>query len=224
MSNYVKGLETQQIIIEAAKKLFYQKGYEETTFSDICNITGVNRGLITYHFKTKAALANLVFQHYINDSMEQCSKLLAKEEKMTQYFVSDYIYFKLIFRDERFRNFMNTCCRNGFLQKEIKPSNIKYMRTYSELIEIITSEAAADDSLFAGLLVAYEGLKSNYTCHVCENIDTLTDIIATENYIYIYSQMLSIPKKKYGEMMMRARILADQFNFSIENFDFRIEK
>lgn len=223
MSNYVKGLETKQIIIEAAKELFYQKGYEETTFSDICKIADVNRGLITYHFKTKASLANLVFQHYINDSMEQCSKLLANEDKMTQYFVSDYIYFKLIFRDEKFRNFMDICCRKGFLQKKIKSANIKYMRTYSELIEFITSDTAADDSLFAGLLVAYEGLKSNYTCHVCDNIDTLTDIIATENYIYIYSQMLSIPKKKYGEMMMRARILVDKFNISIENFDFKIE-
>lgn len=48
-----KGEQTRQEIVAAAKRLFYRRGYTNTSFSDIVAVTGVQRGNIYHYFKTK---------------------------------------------------------------------------------------------------------------------------------------------------------------------------
>ncbi len=48
-----KGDKTRAEIVEHAKSLFYQRGYDGTSFTDIVNAVGVYRGNINYYFKTK---------------------------------------------------------------------------------------------------------------------------------------------------------------------------
>ncbi|MDF2513031.1 MAG: hypothetical protein K0S04_2897 [Herbinix sp.] len=46
--------ETEQIILDAALKLFIEKGYEQTTILDIVDkMGGLTRGAFYHHFKTK---------------------------------------------------------------------------------------------------------------------------------------------------------------------------
>ena len=47
------GIETAERIIEVAFKLFYENGYDKTTTQDISNISGVSKGAIFHHFKSK---------------------------------------------------------------------------------------------------------------------------------------------------------------------------
>lgn len=45
---------TVEKILEAAKKLFLEKGYENTTIQDIVNeLGGLTKGAIYHHFRTK---------------------------------------------------------------------------------------------------------------------------------------------------------------------------
>ncbi len=44
---------TREQIIEAADRLFYQKGYDHTSFSDISAAVEISRGNVSFHFKTK---------------------------------------------------------------------------------------------------------------------------------------------------------------------------
>lgn len=53
MSNYENGAFTRRAIVDACKKLFYEKGYHETSYGDICKEAHVNRGTIYYHFPNK---------------------------------------------------------------------------------------------------------------------------------------------------------------------------
>lgn len=45
--------DTRQQIVEAADRLFYESGYEATSFADIAKAVGLSRGNFYYHFKTK---------------------------------------------------------------------------------------------------------------------------------------------------------------------------
>ncbi|TNF39148.1 MAG: TetR/AcrR family transcriptional regulator [Gammaproteobacteria bacterium] len=49
----VKGSANRQRIVEAADRLFYSRGYSQTSFSDISDETGIPRGNFYYYFKTK---------------------------------------------------------------------------------------------------------------------------------------------------------------------------
>jgi TetR/AcrR family transcriptional regulator, transcriptional repressor for nem operon len=44
---------TRQRIVEAADALFYQRGFEKTSFADIAGQVNLSRGNFYYHFKTK---------------------------------------------------------------------------------------------------------------------------------------------------------------------------
>ena len=48
-------------LLKAARELFYEQGYTATTFSQLSEKSGVNNGLITYYFKSKAKLAGEIF-------------------------------------------------------------------------------------------------------------------------------------------------------------------
>lgn len=49
-------------IFETAVRLFYDRGYDSTTFESIASELGISKSLITYHFKTKLQLACEVFE------------------------------------------------------------------------------------------------------------------------------------------------------------------
>lgn len=51
---------TRDQIIEAADRLFYQRGYEHTSFSDIAGAVQISRGNFYYHFKTKDEILDAV--------------------------------------------------------------------------------------------------------------------------------------------------------------------
>jgi len=44
---------TRDLIVAAADQLFYQHGYEKTSFADIADEVGISRGNFYYHFKSK---------------------------------------------------------------------------------------------------------------------------------------------------------------------------
>ncbi|MCB1481273.1 MAG: TetR/AcrR family transcriptional regulator [Rhodobiaceae bacterium] len=54
------GKTTSEQIVETADRLFYEKGYEHTSFADIAAEVGISRGNFYHHFKTKDAILNAV--------------------------------------------------------------------------------------------------------------------------------------------------------------------
>lgn len=62
-----KGEANRQRIVDAANALFYQKGYNQTSFSDIAEAAGVARGNFYYYFKTKDDILAAVIAHRMHD-------------------------------------------------------------------------------------------------------------------------------------------------------------
>lgn len=48
-----KGQRVRRHIVDAANRLFYERGYNRTSFSDIAEQAGISRGNFYYHFKSK---------------------------------------------------------------------------------------------------------------------------------------------------------------------------
>ena len=70
-----KGEGNRQRIIEAADGLFYRRGYNQTSFQDISEATGIPRGNFYYYFKTKEDILSAVVDSRIaemNTMLAQC--------------------------------------------------------------------------------------------------------------------------------------------------------
>ncbi len=60
-----KGEVSRQQIVETANRLFYQRGYNQTSFSDIAEAAAIPRGNFYYHFKTKDDILAAVVDYRI---------------------------------------------------------------------------------------------------------------------------------------------------------------
>jgi AcrR family transcriptional regulator len=53
---------TREQIVDAANRLFYEQGFERTSFAAIGEAVGISRGNFYYHFKTKDEILEAVIQ------------------------------------------------------------------------------------------------------------------------------------------------------------------
>ena len=70
-----KGEGNRHRIVEAADQLFYRRGYNQTSFQDISDATGIPRGNFYYYFKTKDEILDAVVSARIADltvMLSQC--------------------------------------------------------------------------------------------------------------------------------------------------------
>ena len=72
-----KGEQTRADIVDCAQKLFYEHGYDGTSFSDIVDASGLVRGNIYHYFKTKDDILKAVVEQHLKDF----SALLARWEQ-----------------------------------------------------------------------------------------------------------------------------------------------
>ena len=54
---------TKEKILDAAEKLFAEKGYDGTSVRSICDAGGVNVAAVHYHFNGKEGVAEAIFEH-----------------------------------------------------------------------------------------------------------------------------------------------------------------
>lgn len=78
-----KGSANRQRIVAAADRLFYSRGYNQTSFSDISDETGIPRGNFYYYFKTKEDILAAVVDARLGDFSEM---LLACENTVDDPF------------------------------------------------------------------------------------------------------------------------------------------
>lgn len=65
---------TRDQIIEAADRLFYENGFENTSFADIAGAVQISRGNFYYHFKSKDEILEAVIDLRLNYTREMLAK------------------------------------------------------------------------------------------------------------------------------------------------------
>ena len=63
--------ERKQEILDTAMRLFYEKGYEKTSITDIAKAIGVAQGLCYRYFPSKEALFDSAIEQYANQLLSQ---------------------------------------------------------------------------------------------------------------------------------------------------------
>ncbi len=91
---------TEQQIIEVAKQVFVEKGFEETSMSDIAARVGINRPALHYYFRTKERLYGTIYEQIVSCFMPATLKVLSQDlpvrDRITQIV---NVYFTTMERD-----------------------------------------------------------------------------------------------------------------------------
>ena len=71
--------ERKREIIETAKRLFVERGYEETQIKDIVSEIGVAQGLFYYYFKSKDEVFEIIASEYADAIIKKVEELLVSK-------------------------------------------------------------------------------------------------------------------------------------------------
>jgi len=113
-----KGEAIRQRIVTAADELFYQQGYENTSFSDIADAVGISRGNFYYHFKSKDEILSAVIDSRIADSAAMLGEW---DEKFPDPRQRLYYYIDMPLRSQK--NIRLHGCPVGSLCTEMAKTN-----------------------------------------------------------------------------------------------------
>lgn len=191
---------TEQAILEAAEKLFLEKGFEATSTTQIAKEVGCNQALIHYYFRTKDNLFNTIFEQKFRLFFQQLFniegvKSMGFEEKIRHLIISHFALLEnnpqiplLIIRElsrkpeqvallrEKLRELPEKlfAALNDDLQAEIKAGRVRPV----SLIDIMIPAISMNVALFVMMPVVEqvmqmdEGQKKNLIEHRRnENVD-----------------------------------------------------
>jgi AcrR family transcriptional regulator len=71
---------TQAAILKAARKLFGEDGFQQTTMDDIASAARVAKGAVYHHFKTKEAVFEAVFDAVSRDLVAEIDRVSRSEK------------------------------------------------------------------------------------------------------------------------------------------------
>jgi len=90
MSNPTKKDQTQELIKETAKNLFFVKGKFDATTQEIADEAGVNRTLINYYFRSRDNLIQIIFDEAQRVEQEK-SKIIQNADLPFKVKISKFI-------------------------------------------------------------------------------------------------------------------------------------
>ncbi|WP_395093075.1 TetR/AcrR family transcriptional regulator [Vaginella massiliensis] len=83
--------QTEEIIKETAKKMFFAEGRFMATTQEIADEAGVNRTLINYYFRSRDNLLSIILEEAKMLDMERYKIILQNNEQDIRSMVSDFI-------------------------------------------------------------------------------------------------------------------------------------
>ncbi|MBW6491126.1 MAG: TetR/AcrR family transcriptional regulator [Lentimicrobium sp.] len=87
-------LNTEELILRAAKKIFTHKGFEGARMKDIADEAGINKALLHYYFRSKDKLFESIFDGVLKSFLPQAILILSSElplfqkiDRISEYYI-----------------------------------------------------------------------------------------------------------------------------------------
>lgn len=162
---------TREMIMDAARALFSEKGYEHVSMRQIAKELGYSHGAIYYHFKNKAELFfALVESHFqmLNNTLEEIMEQeLDNKEKLKQIFIG-FIKFGLTYqshyeimfliKDEEVKNFIH------------EEPNITY-ENFAKNVHLLCEKKVSIQEIWSIFLSLH-----GFVTHYCRQVDGFEDV------------------------------------------------
>ncbi len=175
MATYRTNPAVKIAILEEARKLFYNNGYNETSIDQIAKALDISKGLISYHYKTKFDLANAVYDEYRIGFLHEVTKKINKQYGNLESKYYDAIQLRITFRlykkDYKARRFYMQIAPELLTQSKEEHYQIIYgpkahyyymELDYSKQEDVIMQYASSAAVTAIRLLYLTGGVKSDY--------------------------------------------------------------
>jgi len=80
----MENIDKKEIILEAARDIFFKKSFYEATMDDIAQLSGIKKPTIYYYFPSKIDLASQLLEVNVKKIFEKISKIISKTNNIKQ--------------------------------------------------------------------------------------------------------------------------------------------
>ncbi|GBG97510.1 TetR/AcrR family transcriptional regulator [Lactococcus termiticola] len=144
-------MKTKERIIEASKQLICQKGFADTSISDILKAADVGKGQFYYYFASKKVLCLAVIESHVRDWEENCFLAILEQGNDPKQDLSDMIDWVFAKHQDEFQHYG---CPVGNLIIELAALDEDYRQPLAQLYEHWTQLIAGKLSQLTGKPVA----------------------------------------------------------------------
>ncbi|NLN97335.1 MAG: TetR/AcrR family transcriptional regulator [Eubacteriaceae bacterium] len=214
MGHYKKGIETKNKILSVAKKLFYEKGFKETTIADIANTADVPVGLVNYYYKKNDLLGDAFHQFILKIYTEIETQVGNHIENQIQRQLIFYrLYYGSIFNNENLLKLYRLYITKDYILEETQ--EILQNNIYENIMELSLD---IDHAVLQRLLVVEYGTRKQLVNDTSSLWDQqapyqMSDFVSTLSARLTGASLAVIEKNihKIDSLMKRIRFTADDF-------------
>lgn len=82
MAKVKRDNQTEKLVLEAAMKVFTQKGYAAARMDDIAKEANINRALLHYYFRSKDKMFDLIFEQKVKEFFSGLGQIVFSDRKL----------------------------------------------------------------------------------------------------------------------------------------------
>lgn len=212
MSEKIKN-DYKEKIYQAAQRLFYEKGYTNTSVAEIIELSGTNKGSFYHYYSKKEDLAKAVLlnSHYQHTELRN---LFPKETSLVRLALENRVFWHVFVHQESFRRFIADLNRESLHYesdymtdpcKEYSPRKFSYKE-------------------YALIECASIGLRRNLAIFMYDNYDKYEFYEPSNFYLTNFFKLFEISKEDIDYTLKRSMELFYTLEITTEGFDFYAEK
>ena len=209
-----KGLATRDRILSVSKRLFCEKGYRGTTYTDICGECKINPGTIFHHFKTKKNIAAIIYNRLLETFYQLTEALFPDEDDFQQVIIAHGMHHKTMYYFPEYRRFSTeyasdaTAIEDALQTSMTKPSRV-----------VLDALGPEEGDFF---LAVYAGMSGVIESYVDKHIDNLTFRESFDYMCRIYYHRIG--GDDLQERIDRAYEALSRINIEFEQLDVKIDR
>lgn len=165
MNNKIEKKSIKERVLHTSAKLFFEKGYQESTLREIANKSGVNYGSLTFAFKNKENILSMLIAKVFEYQFEMTDKYLkgVTEDKILYYAFETTLQLHLAESSEHMREMYN-------VSYSLNNPSLEVFRTISNKLEYIFKDHLPylKKKDFYELEIASAGIMRNFITVPCD--------------------------------------------------------
>ena len=176
--------DNRKRIIEAANRLFYIKGYNQTSFADVADEVGISKGNLHYHFRSKEDLLEAIIglrMQVIESNLAQWAEEFADPKDKLRRFA------QMLLNEEA--DVTRYGCPLGSLNMELGKTQQKLRDRSRDMFDLFQQ----------WLEQAFQQMGFKDSRELSMHLLTMTQGVALMSYVYADNNLLKNEQKKIIE-------------------------
>lgn len=210
------GEKKKLLILNTFKTLFYEKGYHQTTYEDICRKADIPPGSITYHVKSKKHVAALIHSEYETNGKNFLINIAGNTYDMKTMAALRIIHWwDRVFFDPHIRRFCMDIAEEGIprisISDYLEQFYLLYIRNYN--LEVSNRKMKF-------IVSSHIGIVDQLLLYVCDNISEYTYKETSAHIIECYFKFLNLENNEINRIIEESNSIYETLPINNRYFEY----